>query len=172
MRPRLCDWFRGAPPTRKQFLKSDIKNVYQITTFAKSLIRNNMFLMQSLKNICFWTSLEGALGSAGFPRWENICFLKSDLQKLLQMTTFDKNLTRDDAFLIQSHKNTCFWTSLEGASGSAGFLIRVCALIIWCRCLLIVTVAELLDFVLNCWSWVCCRTCVRYFALFSFWILI
>lgn len=47
-------------------------------------------------------------------------------------------------------------------------LIRVCVLIIWCRCLLVVTVAELLDFVLNCWSWVCCWTCVKYFALFNY----
>jgi hypothetical protein len=80
---------QGSPDEKTfAFWKLTFKNSYKMTTFDKNLTQDDTFLMQSLKNKCFWTSLEGASGSTGFLLRENKCFLKSDIRKRRQNNNF------------------------------------------------------------------------------------
>ena len=92
-----------------------------MSTFDKNTIQNQCFLMESLINTSFLTTFESASGSAGFARWENICFLKSDRQKSVQNYDFCKKHNTKAMLFDEKFRKHIVFRIFENASGSAGF---------------------------------------------------
>jgi len=118
-----CIWFRRVPPMRKHLLfenwPSKTRTKWQLLT--KTSHRMTRFWCKVLKTNAFGQVLKVHLVPQGSSYEKTNAFWKATFENADKITTFDNNLVQNDMFLMKSLKNICFRTSLEGASGSAGF---------------------------------------------------